>query len=170
MEVSKFVIDILDLYWIGRVKDNYQDLCLHGEVSIKIGDENYDCTVSSTGLYLLKSLKADHIIRESCNQMLPCCGNFFIPSETDDTVEISGCNTGIDWTVLHRDGDIILITNKGNEVTIDYNSYVETVFRFVDEIESFYKKCTEKSVPTDEYERNGYIKFWREWHNRRKLN
>lgn len=107
MSNSQFSIKILDLYWINREKDNSEDLCLHGDVSVKIGEEvvaeKYSCTVSSTALYLLKSLKLDHIMGEE-NQILPCCGHFIIPNDTDDTVEISRCPNGIDWSILHVDG------------------------------------------------------------------
>lgn len=170
MEISKFVINILDLYWINGEKDNHEDLCLHGDVNVKIGEEivadNYACTVSSTALYLLKTLKLDHILGEE-NQMLPCCGHFVIPNDIEDTVEISGCGNGIDWSVLHEDGYVKIITESGNVVNVKLDSYKETVFNFADEIENYYKRCKEKKIPTDEFDYNGYMKFWREWHNRR---
>lgn len=66
MNYSQFVIDIEDLYWINGEKNDPKDLCLHGKVNVKIGNEvvanNYPCTVSSTALYLLKSIKVDHVI------------------------------------------------------------------------------------------------------------
>lgn len=170
MSNSQFSIKILDLYWINREKDNPEDLCLHGDVNVKIDEEvvaeKYSCAVSSTALYLLKSLKLDHIIGEE-NQILPCCGHFIIPNDTDDTVEISGCSNGIDWSILHIGGYVRLVTEKGNEVSITLDDYTETVFNFVDKIEEFYKKCQEKIIPTDSFDRDGYIKFWKEWNNRR---
>lgn len=170
MNNSQFSIKIVDLYWINREKDNTEDLCLHGDVNIKIGEEvvaeEYSCTVSSTALYLLKSLKLDHSIGEE-NQILPCCGHFIIPNDTDDTVEISGCPNGIDWSILHTDGYVKLVTEKGNEVSITLDDYTETVFNFVDKIEEFYKRCQGKIIPTDNFDRDGYIKFWKEWNNRR---
>ncbi|MBZ9626297.1 hypothetical protein G9F71_026180 [Clostridium sp. FP2] len=179
MDKYQFVINILDLYWThgeNDEEDNPEDLCLHGDVYVRIGEEivadNYSCTVSSTGLYLLKSLKENHVLGESQNQMLPCCGFFIIPNDVDDTVEISGCPTGVDWSVLHTNDYVKLITEKGNEVDIELNSYREIVFSFVDKIEDFYRKCQEKNIPqkhipTNDFEYNGYIKFWREWSNRK---
>lgn len=83
---DQFVIEIMDMYWIDGEKDNPEDLCLHGDVFVKIGEEvvadKYSCTVSSTGLYLLKSLEEDRIPEQSANQMLPCCGFFIIPNDT----------------------------------------------------------------------------------------
>lgn len=171
MNTQQFIIDILDLYWINGTKDDPNDLCLHGEVFVKIGEEiiadRYSCTVSSTGLYLLKSLNQNHIIGESTNQMLPCCGFFIIPSDDDDTVEITGCSSGVDWSILHEENYIKLISQSGNEVTVDLESYKEVVFKFVDKIEEFYHSCQDKNIPKDKFERNGYIKFWKEWYIRR---
>ncbi|WP_243129204.1 hypothetical protein [Hathewaya massiliensis] len=171
MEKGKFLIKILDLYWLNGEKDDPDDLCLHGDVSVKIGEEvvadSYSCTVSSTAIYLLKSIEEDHILEESSNQMLPCCGFFVIPHDTEDTVEICGCPNGIDWSVLHRNGKVKLITEKGHEVEIELNAYKKVVFDFVDEIKSFYDKCSPKNIPTEEFDYNGYIKFWKEWSGRR---
>lgn len=38
--------------------DNSDDICLHGETTVKIGSEifKYNATVSATALYLLKTL------------------------------------------------------------------------------------------------------------------
>lgn len=174
MNKGQFIIRILDLYWIDGNKDNPDDLCLHGDVYVKIGDEvlaeKYSCTVSSTALYLLKSIEDNHIYGERANQMLPCCGFFIIPSENDETVEITGCPSGIDWTVLH-DGDYVkLISEKGNKVLINLREYREIVYSFVDEVEDFYQKSTAKNIPTDDFDRKGYIKFWKEMRNRRTRN
>lgn len=34
-------------------------------------------------------------------------------------------------------------------------------------IEDFYKSSLPKTLPQNEYERNGYLTFWKEWHRRR---
>ncbi|MBM7868634.1 hypothetical protein JOC70_000103 [Clostridium pascui] len=171
MNNSQFTIDIVDLYWINGEKDNPEDLCLHGKVNVKIGNEvvadNYPCTVSSTALYLLKSIKENHVMGKSSNQMLPCCGHFIIASDHDDTVEICGCPSGVDWSVLHIDGGVKLVTENANEVTINLNDYIKTVSNFVNKVEEFYKKSEAKNIPADDFDRDGYIKFWKEWNNRR---
>lgn len=99
--------------------------------------------------------------------MLPCCGFFIIPNDTEDIVEITGCPNGIDWSIIHSESDVKLITEKGNEVNIKLTTYRDIVFDFADKIEAFYKNCQPKVIPTDEFDRNGFIKFWKEWHNRR---
>lgn len=168
---DEFTIEILDLYWINGEKDNHYDLCLHGDVYVKIGNEivadKYSCTVSSTALYLLKSIEDNHIHGVCFNEMLPCCGNCIIINDIDDDVEIMGCGNFIDWSVIHTSGYVTLVTDKGSKVNIELTQYKKIVFNFADKIEAFYNKCTEKNMPKDEYDYEGYTRFWREWKKRR---
>ena len=78
--MAKFMIDTTKLYWIDGSADDPEDLCLHGHAIADFGEERleYDCTVSATALYLLKTLTEDHIIYED-KQLLPCCGHFYVP-------------------------------------------------------------------------------------------
>lgn len=169
--MSKFVIDILDMYWINGKRDDQNDLCLHGKVYLKIGDEVladiYECNISSAALYLLKSIELNHIAGKMSNQLIPHCGHFIMPDNESDTVEIMGCIYGVDWSVLHSDDNVKLVTEKGSEVTISSDKYKEIIYGFVDKVEEFYKKCQPKLPPTDNYEREGYDKFWKEWERRK---
>lgn len=110
-----------------------------------IGDEHlgYDCTVSATVLYLLKTLTENHTIHEE-NQMLPCCGHFYVPDATLENVMISGCGNGIDWIVNHSGGNVILILENGTEVIVPLEEYQQEVYRFADKIENYYKSCSPK--------------------------
>ncbi|WP_353094008.1 hypothetical protein [Tissierella praeacuta] len=168
LDYQNFKIKVKELYWIDETKDDPNDLCLHGDVTVTIGEEelSYSCTVSAAALRMLKSLSEDHLLTNG-DQMLPCCGHFMIPNETLDEVEIIGCNNGIDWTVLHEDEMVRLITEKGNTVFVYYIQYKEEVLRFADTVEKFYKESLTKNIPEDEFERNGYIAFWNEWHRRK---
>lgn len=114
---------------------------------------------------MLKTLKEDHIPGEG-KQMLPCCGNTMIANENRDEVEIIGCDNGIDWTVLHDDGMIKIITESGNIVFLHYLQYKKQVIDFANIIENYYKKSSPKIFPEDEFGRNGYLAFWNEWNRR----
>lgn len=168
--MAKFLIDATELYWIDGAADNPEDLCLHGHAIAYIGDEmlEYDCTVSATALYLLKTLTEDHIIHED-NQMLPCCGHFYIPDAKLENVIISGCDHGIDWTVKHSGKDVILILENGKEEIVPLEEYRQEVYRFVDKIEDYYQSCSPKVMPEDSFSRDGYIAFWNEWRWRRSV-
>lgn len=167
--VFLFKINAINLHWINNTEDYPDDLCLHGHAIVKIGTEafEYDATVSATALFLLKTLTENHIINTD-NQMLPCCGHFLIANEKLDNVNISGCPNGIDWSVMHDDGKLKIITETGMETIIDIHEYKNEVYAFADKIEAFYKKCLPKNIPTDDFEKNGYTAFWNEWLRRRK--
>ncbi|WP_339623445.1 hypothetical protein [Eubacterium sp.] len=102
------------------------------------------------------------------NQILPCCGHFFIPNKALDNVSILGCPNGIDWTIKHEKHYVVLILADGIEERVPMEKYREEVYRFADKIEDFYNQCKAKALPEDAYVREGYTAFWNEWHRRRK--
>lgn len=165
-----FKINAYSLHWIDGIdsKDDPEDLCLHGWAVVFIGKAKltYESTVSSTALYLLKSLTEEHIINKSDNQMLPCCGHFMVADDTLDNVRIYGCPNGIDWTVKHIGDDVILILDDGTEEKVSFEEYKREVFRFADTIEEFYSRCSPKELDNS-YEHDCYTAFWNEWHRRR---
>jgi hypothetical protein len=163
-----FLITATDLQWVNGGKDDPEDLCLHGHAIAVIGNRKleYDATVSATALYLLKSLTEDHIIHED-NQILPCCGFFYLPNEKLDNVTILGCSNGIDWSIIHDGKTVVLELEDGTKETVGMEEYTTAVFKFADMVEDFYRSCSPKILPKDPFERNGYIAFWNEWHKRR---
>ena len=122
-------------------------------------------TVSSTALYLLKTLTENHMAGEQ-NQMIPCCGHTFIYKEDLTEVEIVGCPYGTDWTVEQVSGGVKITTDGEKETFVPMDDYRAEVFRFADKVDSYYAKCPPK-MPCDEFEALGYIAFWNEWHRRR---
>ena len=164
-----FKIDADDLGWVKGAEDDPNDLCLHGHAVAYIGERRleYHATVSATALYLLKSLTEDHIIYED-NQILPCCGFFYIPNKSLDNVVISGCPNGIDWTIKHEDGCVVLTLADGTEERVSMEEYKGEVLKFADKIEDFYNRCKPKVISSDEFYGDGYTAFWNEWHRRRQ--
>lgn len=169
---NNFKISVNELQWIDGAKDNSNDLCLHGYMIVTIGGRVLEMegmvTVSASALYFLKTLTENHIINED-NQMMPCCGHMIIPNEDGKTVTISGCNQGIDWTVLHEGDSVKIILEDGSETIVTLEEYRAEIFAFADEIEGYYNTCTPKK-PEDEWERDAYNLFWEEWHRRRGNN
>lgn len=166
--MAGFRIDTTEMYWVDGCADDPEDLCLHGHAVAIVGSEKleYDCTVSATALYLLKTLTEDHLLHEG-NQMLPCCGHTYVPDKALENVTIIGCPNGIDWTVKHAGNEVVLITEDGTEATVSLEEYRQEVYQFADKIEQFYQSCSPKKRPKDQWERDGYAAFWREWHRRR---
>ena len=166
-----FEISADNLCWINENTDDPEDLCAHGNVKVKIGDESYEyyCTVSAAALYLLKSITEDHIMDTEL-QLLPCCGFFMVEDpEKSDNVIILGCPNGIDWTVTHNETNVILTTRGGQKVTVSLNEYIEQIFEFADKIQDFYKHSSPKTI-SDETKKKMYDLFWREWKTRRNPN
>ena len=165
-----FRVDIEKLYWIkDDGMDDPDDLCLHGHVVVKIGKEILECdaTVSAAGLYLLRTVTEDHVIHDD-QAMLPCCGHSMFANDDLSSVHIIGCPNGLDWSAIHEDARIKLVTEAGTELCLDLDDYRDEVYSFADKIESFYNECLPKNIPSDEYKHNGYVAFWNEWHRRRQ--
>ena len=155
-----FDMKMTRLHWICD-----DDLCLHGDVTIKIGEEDIyvsDITLSASALYLLKTLTEDHRIGES-NQMVPCCGNFIVPDEDFNNVKIYGCPNGEDWSVIHKNGHIELIRESGQTTEIPYDRYEEVVHSIVNQVKDYYMQSVPRSMPEEVDEQEGYVSFWNEW-------
>lgn len=159
-----FEIRIKKLYWIDGNENNREDLCLHGDLEIRLNDEviKYSPTVSAAGLRLLRSLFDDHQ-GEKGKHLFPCCGNTMIANEDLDKVEIIGCDQGLDWSVRHKDGLVTVKADKNTETTIYYLQYKKEVSSFIKEVENFYKKAGKRILPENKIDREGYLAFWREW-------
>jgi hypothetical protein len=52
---------------------------------------------------------------------------------------------------------------KGQDVVIDKGTYTKMVLEFADQVENFYKASLPKAIPTDDFDRKGYLTFWKEW-------
>ncbi|USL95202.1 hypothetical protein D1J36_007935 [Riemerella anatipestifer] len=165
-----FEIKILRQHWIKDDGfDDKSDLCSHGELYLRIGNEilsdvdSGSWCLSATGLYLLRTIKQDHCVGDFDNYLVPCCGHFMIPNEKTNCVMIYGCNTGIDWNIKHEKGMVELTTENGNRVVITFDYYVAQVIEFTDEIEKFYGDPSKKELPNDNFEQEGFRQFWIEW-------
>ena len=86
-----------------------------------------------------------------------------IANEELSKVDICGCPNGVDWSVFHKNGNVVLVTEAGERTEILFEEYKTTVFAFADQIGSFYHSAADKKIPEDTFDRNGYIAFWNEW-------
>lgn len=118
--------------WIGGTADDPQDLCLHGHVTAQFGDTVLEDTgtVSATALYLLKTLTEDKVMAYHDIQMIPCCGHFLIANNDLTEVQISGCDTGTDWSTIHEGNNIRFILPSGQEEIVTLRDYQYEVLNF----------------------------------------
>lgn len=172
MENNNFELKLIDLHWLNNFDDN-NDLCAHGRVFLKVGNEivcdenSLDVTVSATALYLLRSLTENYKKGDYGSQILPCCG-FFTYFDENLRAAFSGCPVGIDWTITHINDDLIQhTTENGNSTIISKENYKKIVFDFVDKVEEFYNSSLPKILPDDDLEIESYEEIWKEWHTLR---
>lgn len=154
--------------WIGGAADDPQDLCLHGRVTVQFGDTILEDrgTVSATALYLLKTLSEDKLMAPHDIQMIPCCGHFLIANDDLTEVQISGCDTGTDWSTVHEGDFVRFILPSGQEEVVTLREYRREVLDFAESVKRFYDARTPKEIPKDAFDRNGYTVFWNEWQRR----
>jgi len=170
MNANKFSIEINEMHWLFK-EDINADLCAHGKVKVIIGDEliagikeDEDWTISATALFLLRTLERNHTKENQVGEhLIPCCGHFLVFTEDTEEVYVGGCPSGIDWEVIHENECVKLRTESGKETLIDFDFYKSEVLKFVDKVEHFYIESGEKTIPENEFERNGYLEFWKEW-------
>lgn len=168
-----FSMKIVDLHWADGSKDDEKDLCLHGKVCVKIAGKTIDdgkndsWTLSASALRMLDSLYRDHI-QGNEEHFLPCCGHFMFRNEDTGRFVISGCENGIDWSVIHMGNDILLTTSSGQREIIAFSEYKRIIIGFADEIEAFYESCSPK-VFYDDFDKQTYHEFWNEWHTLRNI-
>lgn len=88
---NQFDIKVLRQHWIkDDENDNPEDLCSHGEVYLRIGDKEISneksgsWTLSSTALYLMRTINENYEPNKYASQLIPCCGHFFKADEDND--------------------------------------------------------------------------------------
>ena len=160
-----FSLQVDNCAWIDGTRDNPDDYCLHGDVTITVNTKIYtyeNATVSASALHVLRTLSENHARGA---HLIPHCGHCIIPLSSN-RVDITGCDDGFDWAVTHDHGIVHLDFTDGEHTTIPLSLYREEVCRFADSIEEFYRLSSPKHFdnPDDEY---AYRAFWTEWHERR---
>ncbi|MEM6712665.1 MAG: hypothetical protein AAF590_10325 [Pseudomonadota bacterium] len=166
-----FEITILRQHWIkDDGKDDPHDKCSHGRVFVQIGAEilhTESCaslSLSTAGLFLLRSLQKNCDFEEFDNLMMPHCGHSIYLNEEDPTsVLVLGCPGGVDWRTTHRDKMVELETRNGTKALIPFERFKDIVLRFVCKIEGFYGAPENKVPDEDEYFRLAFERFWLEW-------
>jgi hypothetical protein len=170
---TAFAIRILNTFWIVE-PENELDHCAHGYIEVVIGDEmvvdgTTDWTISSTALYLLRTLEREHNIdpHKLGDTLVPCCGFCFWIDAATEEVYMPNCPNGFDWEVRHERDLVHLKTENGTMATMTFADYKTEVLAFVDKVEAFYNESPPKKEHDDEMDRVGYLEFWREWRQRR---
>lgn len=181
LENKKFKIELKKIHWLESYGDQDEDdRCAHGKVCVTIDDEiivdnssdpNDWWSLTAMALHLLRTLEMNHTSENPVGDCLvPNEGHHIDHHQNDPVVHIETVYPmvkGKNWWVIHQDSEVKLITESSNETIVPFDDYKSEVLTFVDKIQNFYKTSKPKILPEDEYDKEGYIKLWREWELRR---
>ena len=168
-----FELKLLSQNWIGEDPDYRYDLCTHGKIYLKIGeniisDENdEEWTVSTTSLGLLRSIIPDDETEEAYAKIYHC-----------GMLTMASCPISIDWTVRH-DGNVVVISELWKQPTInlkdgicylnDYQTvivekaaYIREILNFADSVAEFMNRFPAK-VLEDKIDKILYNSFLNEF-------
>lgn len=157
-----------DMFFSGDTeKSQAYDYCIHGKVIFKIGDkllsDNTEWCISASAYRFLHTLFENHFMGAE-DFLIPCCGHFMIPSEDKLSVSISSCSTGIDFSIIHEDESITIVTADNTEYRIPYEEYKRAVISFAKQVTDFYKTNPSREFE-DDFDKDGYSAFVTEWYS-----
>lgn len=177
---TDFVIKIVAQGWLGSEPDAARtDLCSHGKLHIIIGghtieDGSEDYGVSETALALLRTLERDH------NPAQPVAESFQgaprLVFHGCGTILMMGCPIGIDWTVEHKPGGWVRLSNvrkfdttsetptvtfPGLAAEVGGKRYRAEVTRFAQEVKLFF--ANQAKTIQDDWDRQQDEEYWQEF-------
>jgi hypothetical protein len=171
MSTSQFEIEILEQGWLGSKQTEY-DLCSHGKIRLVIGgqvissgEENYG--ISESALALLRTLKSNHDEANPVAERLIFhgCG----------TMLMMGCPIGINWSVTHAQGHVILnniirfdTTNEERstkfpelEAKLTEEEYRKQVIAFAVKAKQPFQESPRSYY--DDFDQQQFETFWKEY-------
>ncbi len=170
MRESRLVLRPVRLHWIKDQGDEPSDLCAHSAVEFSVGGtsmvkpEEGDWTVSAAGLFLLRTLAADHTPENGiCAQLFPCCGlDYYLAGTSPETVIIPHCPSGVNCWVRHVGESVELQSESGATARVSAVAWRGAVLSFCDQVRAFYDRSMPK-VPHDARATLEYGAFVTEW-------
>jgi hypothetical protein len=173
--MTAFEIEITKQGWLGPPQ---ADLCSHGDLRLTIGGEiiaagdggENEYGISESALALLRTLESDHSREHPVAERLVFhgCG----------LILMMGCPIGIDWSVVHADGQVLLTdivkytsTSESDAlrfhdlaVRLPEDSYRAEVIRFAKRAKAFFEGVAKDF--DDDYARAQHLEFWDEFNAR----
>lgn len=168
-----FELEVTEQGWLDVPDAEREDLCSHGDVRLVIGgqvisagDGSGDYAISTSALALLRTLESDHGrgARVVPTSLVMHCGGLTLVS----------CPYGIDWSVAHRDGRVVLgdvVKNEterfaGLAIELSEDEYRRAIVAFAERAKEPFA-AVEKAL--DESTRAEYEAFWREYEDRKSV-
>lgn len=166
----------VNLHWIEGTADEPADLCAHGQVDFRLGNDilvdSGTCpkvTVSAAAMYLLRTLSRAHTKQEPVGDALfPCCGHAMWDVDGEQDVVLQGCGAGVDFEILHAPEEPrCAIRSDAGAWRLQSSAWQAAVFQFADRVSAFYATSSPKRPSADDAA--GFRKFVAEWERRRGL-
>jgi hypothetical protein len=164
---ARLVIACHGIHWLGPPET---DLCAHGGVTIRLGDEvivdhaERDWNLTVAGLMLLRTLDADHTASGDDDHLVPCCGPMWVADGPAD-VFVMGCRYGLDWDVRHEADTVALrFSRRPEEVRVSCAAWRDAVVAFCDAVARFHGTTSKAQVHPDDAD--GVAAFHAEWQRR----
>ena len=151
-----------DIHFLGSTeKEKRHDCCAHGQIVFEIDGKNLsddsEWCVSASAYRFLHTLSENHFSGAE-EFLIPCCGHTLIPSDDKKTVTIVGCNTGLDFDVVHENGNVII----DGKYTVPFDNYKSAVLSFAKEIGDFYRANPPRKLENN-FEKDGLEAFFNEF-------
>jgi hypothetical protein len=176
-----FKIELKAIHWLENYGDEDNlDLCAHGKVRVTIGDEiiadnstdpNDWWSLTAMALHCLRTLEMNHTSENPVGDCLvPGEGHHIDHHKNDPIVHIETVYPmvkGENWWIIHNNQQVKLITHSSKEIEISFDDYKTEILSFVDKVQDFYNSSKPKTLPEDDYDKEGYLKLWKEWELRR---
>jgi hypothetical protein len=180
VSTSAFEIEIVRQGWLGTndrgLTDDPSrvDLCSHGSFRLTIADrviaagsDEYEYGISESALALLRTLESDHSSDHPVAERLIFhgCG----------LILMMGCPIGIDWSVSHRGGQVLIddvvrydTTDEakptrfpGLATRLSESEYCRQIVRFAGHAKELFEGITKEF--SDDYDQQQYEEFWKEF-------
>lgn len=157
-----------DMFFRGDTKkEQAYDCCIHGKVIFKIGDkllsDDTVWCVSASAYRFLHTLFENHFMGAE-DFLIPCCGQTMISSEDETSVIIFGCSNGIDFDIIHKQENIVIVTADNTEYLVPFAEYKNAVLSFAKQVMNFYKSNPPREFE-DDFDKDGYRAFVTEWYS-----
>ncbi len=143
------------------------DCCIHGKVVFKLEDKKLsdetEWCVSASAYRFLHTIFKNHFMGAE-EFLIPCCGHTMIPADDKMSVIIIGCNSGIDFNIIHENDFVIITTEDNMEYRISFEKYKSAVISFAKQIMDFYKSNPHREF-MDDFDKEGYGAFVTEYNS-----
>lgn len=156
------------LHFPGRLSwTRRRQVCVMGGVTVRLGrhtlsraEDNRECCLSVAAIRLLRSLFENHFAG-AYQPLIPFHPARMIPTDDRNFVFFDCHPIGIDFDVIHEDGNVLFRSVGKIRVSIPYGEYRAAVIQFARQVKEMHLNSSQRVIK-NETARLGYRAFLRE--------